>query len=127
MKKIYRLKPWDEVENHHLIDKEAWNELANAEALDVEECFLDTVLIVPRGVPKTFRNIRAVTKDDLYVVEEKNPCDNNCNCNTNLKKKTYTKDDIRNAGMRVMETIGDDEDSAVASALAIAKLIKELN
>ncbi len=122
MKKFYRLKPWDEVTEHHFISREKWDALSECESLDIED-FGDTgntVLVVPTGVPMTFSNVRAVKRTDLYEVEEKTTPP------TESIEKTYTKNDIRVAGALAMGDI-ENEDDAIVSAIAIAKLINKLN
>ena len=122
MNKIYRLKPWNEVENHHFMFEDVWNKLADAPALNVERLggFMgDSVLISVADDNRTFGNTFIVDKGDLYEVEEKTTPP------TELKEKTYTKEDIRIAGARAMADI-ENEDDAVVSAIAIAKLIHKL-
>lgn len=131
MKKIYRLKPYDEVTNHHFIPHKTWNYLASCD-LVVEfgkGFFSDSAVICPTD-EKSLANTYIVSKDDL--LEETVTCNCDCNCNNSTpdpkvtKEKTYTLSDIRKAGMRAMDKI-EDEDEAIVSALAISKLICELN
>lgn len=136
MSKTYTLKPWNEVNNHHFISKERWNALANKELkAEFFDGFLaTTAMIYPKGEMPTLGNTFVVDKDDLRESVYKAPTDNtNVNVEKKVdstedkpKEKTYTKDDVRNAGVRVMKNI-ENEDEAIASALAIAKLIHELN
>lgn len=127
MSKTYVLKSWNEVKDHHFISKERWNKLANRE-LKVE--FLDgflstTALIHPNGEEPTFGNTFLVNKDDLRECVKKAPTDKPKK-SENPEEKTYTKDDVRKAGMKAMQNI-EDLDDAIASAVAISKLIHELN
>ena len=124
--KKYRLKAWDKVANHHFIKKETWDKLANEPELEIERLkgiFEGSVIVAPKGELFIRDSSYLVDKNDLYLVEEKK---------TELEKsptpteKTYTKDEIREAGVRVMMDSNLDEDSAVASALAISKLINRL-
>ena len=118
-----RLKPYNEVENHHFMSKENWDHLAEADNLRVENLtglFEDSVLICPVNEEFTLANTYMVSKDDLYKVEEKTTPP------TEAVEKTYTKNDIRVAGALAMADI-EDEDDAVVSAVAIAKLITKLN
>ena len=128
MNKKYRLKPYDSVEYHHFIEKSAWDKLASATELSVEflgDALSDTALICPVGVEKTIANAYLVSRSDLYVVKD-TPTNNAKSNKADIKEKTYTKDDIRKAGMRVVEC-AEGETEAVAYSLAIAKLINELN
>ena len=125
--KKYGLKAWDKVANHHFITKETWDKLANEPELETERLkgmFEGSVLIAPKG--ELFRRDRSylVVEEDLYVVEEKKTEPKKSNKPT---EKTYTKDDIREAGIRVMMDSDWEEETAIASALAISKLINELN
>lgn len=122
MNKIYRLKPWNAVDNHHFISEENWKRLAEADNLRVEYLtglFDDSVLICSVDKEFTLENTYMVSKTDLYEVEEKTTPP------TESKEKTYTKNDIRVAGALAMADI-EDEDDAVVSAVAIAKLITKL-
>lgn len=128
-KKIYRLKPYDDVTNHHFINSATWNYLANCD-LEVEfgrGIFSESAIVCPTD-EKSLANTYVVSKDDLREVVYEAP---NCNCDKvapdpNATAKTYTLKDVREAGMRAMAKI-EDEDEAVVSALAISKLIYELN
>jgi hypothetical protein len=131
MSKKYRLKPYDKVSKHHYISEKRWNALAECEELEVE--FLDGILgksalVYPKGKSRTFTNVFMVSEDDLYVVNEKPPVLKDIVKNTieEVKKKTYTKDEIRNEAMRLMTDEDLDEESAVISALTLAKLIGKL-
>lgn len=123
----YRLKPWNEVTEHHFITEESWNMLVNTPKLNVAPLgglMGTSVLISPADSENSLFNTYIVDKDDLYEVEEKiskttpNPA--------TAETKKYTKNDIRCAGMRVLENI-TDEDEAIATSIIIAKLINELN
>lgn len=133
MEKIYRLKPYDAVTNHHFIDKKRWDALADCKNLNVEflEGFLLTSAVIhPEGVAPALGNVYIVSKDDLYEVKPECEPTPNVEKTTNVDsnataEKTYTKKDIRKASARVMNTI-DDEDEAVNTAIALARLICEL-
>ena len=127
MKTIYRLKPYDEVSNHHFINHKTWDYLASCD-LEVEfgrGIFSESAIICPTD-EKSLANTYVVSRDDLLASEVTTPCGENCNCNTVNKEKTYTIADVRRAGMRAMKDI-EDEDEAIVSALAISRLIHELN
>lgn len=122
MKKIYRLKDYDKVKNHHFIDKETWDKLTSYPELDVEfpgGMFKDTAIITPLGKKHSIDDSYMVDVGDLYEVKASKP-------EPKATVKTYTKDEIRDAGIRVMMDSNLDENSAIASALAIAKLINRL-
>lgn len=127
MNKKYRLKAYDKVSFHHFIDKEKWNELANAPELKVE--FLDgflgeTVLISPKGEARTFANTFMVDKNDLYVVKEKvNPTPV---ATEEKKDKSYTKDELYRTGALVLKDI-EDEDEAISTSIILAKFLNKLN
>lgn len=128
MNKKYRLKPYDKVVRHHYITKKTWDELADSPELSVR--FLDgifgkTALIAPKGIDN-IDDTYMVDVDDLYEVKE-TPVEKAPNP-TELKPKTYTLDDIRKASVRAMRNeYIDNEDSAIVTALTLAKLINELN
>lgn len=129
MSKTYKLKPWEEVENHHFITKARWEALMEKE-LEVE--FLDgflssSAVIYPKGERATFGNIYIVDKSDLIEICDCEKCATPDPTATPKKKKTYTKSDIRKAATRVVSNPDLDEDDAIASAVALARLIKELN
>jgi hypothetical protein len=132
MSKTYVLKHWDAVNDHHFINRKRWDEL-ESKVLEVEflDGFLSTsALIYPKGETPTIGNVFMVKKDDLIECVHKAPTkDTNKNCaptNETLKEKTYTKDEIRKAGARVMADI-ESESEAISTAMAIGKLINELN
>ena len=120
MSKIYRLKPWDEVTSHHFISRETWDALVNSNLyIEFGKGLFGSSVMISTDKEMNIGNMFIVDKDDLYEVEETLPADK-------VVEKTYTKDDIRNAGARAMKGIVN-EDDAIISALAIAKLINELN
>ena len=131
MRKNYRLKPYDDVTNHHFISRETWDKLANCD-LEVHSLrgFLSsTALICPRGEgTPSLLDCSMVDFKDLYeVTEETNVVANNT-ANEVVKEKTYTKDEIRSAGARALaKNEPSSVNEAVISAIAIAKLINELN
>lgn len=136
MTKKYRLKPWKDVDFHHFIMEETWDKLANCEELEVEflnGVFEKSALIHPKGSKAELGNTFVVEKDDLIEikVEDKVSCPNPPlkaeKSATTKKKKTYSKNDIRKAAMRVVSNEELEEDDAIASAVALARLIKELN
>lgn len=139
MSKTYRLKAWDEVKNHSFIPKETWDTLASCDALEVtfyKGFFADVALIFPKGETSIFLNSYLVKKEDLLEVEdnahpnnpEKNEAKKSDDTCIEPEEKTYTKDEIREAGARLMrEDFFSDANSAVIGALTIAKLVNKLN
>lgn len=124
-KKIYRLKPWNEVDEHHLISKTTWDDLASREKLDVEflkGLFSGSVMIHTKGALLGGLFVKAEDIYEVKATEKKNP-------NETSNVKTYTKDDIRKLAMKVMTETTDieDEKEAIIMSLALAKLINELN
>lgn len=126
MNKKYALKAYNEVSNHHFISKEVWDNLAKKElhAEFLTGFFCDTALITPADVEKTLDNTYMVSRGDIREIEFA-PC-TNPPLNVSPNEKTYTKNDIRVAGALAMADI-EDEDEAIVSAIAIAKLINKLN
>ena len=124
MNKKYILKSYNEVSDHHFITEALWNDLASKEleAEFLDGLLSDTAIISPSNTERTFANTFMVAKSDLREIKREAPSNPTP---TKPTEKTYTKDDVRKAGMRVVENIVN-EDDAIASALAIAKLINEL-
>lgn len=134
-RKIYTLKPWDAVVNHHFITKDAWNKLVSVGELEVREfnhIFVEDVLIAPKGTTPEFGVSYLVSTSDLDIrevevaeeVRTPDPADT-------PKEKTYTKDELRKFASATLSNLGANNDITIEmasiSALAISKFINELN
>ena len=135
MKKIYTLKPWDAVENHHFISKGTWDEMVEVGELEVAEFKLfmcDDVLIAPKGTEARIGTAFCVKRDDLKVTEvEDEPVTKKPKKEKSADEKTYTKADLRKKASEIISDFGKEEkldlSSITLSAIALSRLINELN